>query len=85
MLELQYQKAKVPAVGVFACFLFKGGGNMCSVVGLLSYPEDYEKFEDCFNKTKSRGPDDTRVIRAGDGLLGFHRQFYATQHFACGL
>ena len=46
---------------------------MCSVVGLLSYPEDYEKFEDCFNKTKSRGPDDTRVIRAGDGLLGFHR------------
>ena len=60
-------------MGVFACFLFKGGGNMCSVVGLLSYPEDYEKFEDCFNKTKSRGPDDTRVIRAGDGLLGFHR------------
>ena len=46
---------------------------MCSVVGLLSYPEDYEKFEAGFNKTKSRGPDDTRVIRAGDGLLGFHR------------
>lgn len=46
---------------------------MCSVVGLLSYPEDYEKFEAGFNKTKSRGPDDTRVIKAGDGLLGFHR------------
>ena len=46
---------------------------MCSVVGLLSYPEDYEKFEAGFNKTKSRGPDDTRVIKAGDGLLGLHR------------
>ena len=46
---------------------------MCSVVGLLSYPEDYEKFAKAFDKTKSRGPDDTRVIRAGDGLLGFHR------------
>ncbi|MBR0112665.1 MAG: asparagine synthase B [Clostridia bacterium] len=46
---------------------------MCSVVGLLSYPEDYAKFETAFQKTKSRGPDDTRVIKAGDGLLGFHR------------
>ena len=46
---------------------------MCSVVGLLSYPGDYEKFEKAFNKTKSRGPDDTKVIKAGDGLLGFHR------------
>ena len=26
-----------------------------------------------FEKTKSRGPDDTRIIRAGNGLLGFHR------------
>ena len=46
---------------------------MCSVVGLLSYPEDYAQFETAFQKTKSRGPDDTRVIKAGDGLLGFHR------------
>ena len=27
----------------------------------------------CFEKTKSRGPDDTRVIDAGTGYLGFHR------------
>ena len=46
---------------------------MCSVIGLMSYPEDCEKFEKAFEKTKSRGPDDTRVIKAGDGLLGFHR------------
>ncbi|MBR5771729.1 MAG: asparagine synthase B [Clostridia bacterium] len=46
---------------------------MCSVVGLLSYPEDYEEFKKAFEKTKSRGPDDTKVIKAGDGLLGFHR------------
>ena len=46
---------------------------MCSVVGLLSYPEDYEEFKKAFETTKSRGPDDTKVIKAGDGLLGFHR------------
>ncbi|MCR5151039.1 MAG: asparagine synthase B [Clostridiales bacterium] len=46
---------------------------MCSVVGLLSYPDEYDAFEKSFNKTKSRGPDDTKVIKAGNGLLGFHR------------
>ena len=46
---------------------------MCSVMGLLSHPEEYEKFEAAFEKTKSRGPDDTKIIKAGEGLLGFHR------------
>ena len=27
---------------------------MCSVVGLLSYPEDYEEFKKAFEKTKMR-------------------------------
>ena len=46
---------------------------MCCVIGALSYPSDYKKFTTAFEKTKSRGPDDTRIIRAGNGLLGFHR------------
>ncbi len=46
---------------------------MCSLIGTLSAPVDLDKFKEAFNKTKSRGPDDTRVISAGTGLLGFHR------------
>ena len=46
---------------------------MCSVIGLLSYPADYEEFEKAFAKTTSRGPDDAKVIKAGNGLLGFQR------------
>jgi len=34
---------------------------------------DPRAFEEGFARTKSRGPDDSRVVRAGDGLLGFHR------------
>ena len=30
-------------------------------------------FADAFEKTKYRGPDDTRVIRRGKGIMGFHR------------
>ncbi len=46
---------------------------MCSIIGLLSEPKDSKEFEKAFQKTKSRGPDDTRIINAGNGLIGFHR------------
>ena len=34
---------------------------------------DLAMFEEGFSRTKSRGPDDSRIINTGDGLLGFHR------------
>jgi len=34
---------------------------------------DRAAFEAGFARTRSRGPDDSRVVRAGEGLLGFHR------------
>ena len=46
---------------------------MCSVMGALIYPDDYEKFIKAFEKTKSRGPDATELRKAGRGILGFHR------------
>jgi asparagine synthase (glutamine-hydrolysing) len=32
-----------------------------------------ERFLTGFGRTKSRGPDDTRVVETGNGILGFHR------------
>ncbi|MBQ6264980.1 MAG: asparagine synthase B [Clostridia bacterium] len=46
---------------------------MCSVMGALIYPDDYEKFIKAFKKTKTRGPDATELKKAGRGILGFHR------------
>ena len=42
-------------------------------MGLSSYPADYEKFEKAMAKTESRGPDDAKTLRAGNGLLAFQR------------
>ena len=42
-------------------------------MGYLSDEIDYEKFKEGFEKTKSRGPDDSRIVDTGKGLLGFHR------------
>lgn len=33
----------------------------------------YSEFDTCFARTKYRGPDDTRIIDTGRGLMGFHR------------
>ena len=33
----------------------------------------FSDFEEGFKKTVSRGPDDSRIIDTGKGLLGFHR------------
>lgn len=46
---------------------------MCSIFGYCGPVADRTAFEGAFQKTKSRGPDDSRVIAAGKGLLAFHR------------
>ncbi|MBO4414296.1 MAG: asparagine synthase B [Clostridia bacterium] len=46
---------------------------MCSIFGYCGDVPDRAAFEKCFYETKSRGPDDTRVVDTGRGLLGFHR------------
>ena len=46
---------------------------MCSIMGYCGKSADPEAFWRGFEKTLSRGPDDSRVIDTGKGLLGFHR------------
>ena len=46
---------------------------MCSIMGYCDSIDSAEQFEECFSKTVSRGPDDSRIIDTGKGLLGFHR------------
>ena len=46
---------------------------MCSIIGYCGPVADSEAFQRGFDRTRSRGPDDSRVVPAGDGLLGFHR------------
>ena len=46
---------------------------MCSIIGYCGVCADKDAFDAGFSKTKSRGPDDSRVIRTGEGMLGFHR------------
>ena len=46
---------------------------MCSIIGYCGRIYDRKAFESGFSRTKSRGPDSTRVTGAGSGLLGFHR------------
>ena len=46
---------------------------MCSIMGYCSENADYERFKKGFDRTLSRGPDDSRIVDTGKGLLGFHR------------
>ena len=46
---------------------------MCSIIGYCGKPADMTAFQAGFAKTVSRGPDDSRVIDVGQGILGFHR------------
>ena len=46
---------------------------MCSIFGYCGEVSDLAAFEEGFSKTKSRGPDDTRIVSVDKGLLGFHR------------
>lgn len=46
---------------------------MCSIIGYCGKPADIQKFITGFDKTLSRGPDDSRIVDVGQGLFGFHR------------
>ena len=46
---------------------------MCSVFGYCGPVADRSAVGAGFERTKSRGPDATRTVPAGDGLFGFHR------------
>ncbi|MCR4563979.1 MAG: asparagine synthase B [Clostridiales bacterium] len=46
---------------------------MCSIMGYCSGGASFDAFKKGFEKTKSRGPDDSRIIDTGKGLLGFQR------------
>ena len=46
---------------------------MCSIMGYCDKRVDKDKFMEGFQRTISRGPDDSRVVDTGNGLLGFHR------------
>ena len=46
---------------------------MCSIMGYCGSSAALERFKQGFDRTLSRGPDDSRIIDTGKGLLGFHR------------
>lgn len=46
---------------------------MCSIMGYCGSGAAFDKFKEGFDRTVSRGPDDSRIIDTGKGLLGFHR------------
>lgn len=46
---------------------------MCSIMGYCSPDADLDVFMEGFQRTVSRGPDDSRVVNTGKGFLGFHR------------
>ena len=46
---------------------------MCTIMAVTGSRTSLEGFETAFAKTKYRGPDDTRIVPAGSGLMGFHR------------
>ena len=46
---------------------------MCSIMGYCDSGMSFEEFKKHFDATISRGPDDSRIIDTGRGILGFHR------------
>ncbi|MCQ2414277.1 MAG: asparagine synthase-related protein, partial [Clostridia bacterium] len=46
---------------------------MCSIMGFCGSGITGDRFRQSFDKTVSRGPDDTRILDTGRGILGFHR------------
>ena len=46
---------------------------MCSIIGYCGKIADDDDFIKGFWHTKSRGPDDSRIVPAGDGTFAFHR------------
>ena len=52
---------------------YKEGINVCSIMGYCAKDVPLDLFNKAFKKTLSRGPDATRVLDIGEGVLGFHR------------
>lgn len=46
---------------------------MCSIMGYCDHDAPIEEFKKGFEKTVSRGPDKSKIIDTGKGVLGFHR------------
>ena len=46
---------------------------MCSVMGYCGGSAALDAFKAGFMRTVSRGPDDSRIVDTGNGILGFHR------------
>ena len=46
---------------------------MCSIMGYCSPRAPRDAFAEGFERTLSRGPDSSRIVDTGAGLLGFHR------------
>ena len=46
---------------------------MCSIIGAEGYALPQDAFLEGFNKTRTRGPDMTRLLETPAGRLGFHR------------
>ena len=46
---------------------------MCSIMGYCKSDAAYSSFLKGFERTVSRGPDDSRIVDTGKGLMGFHR------------
>ena len=46
---------------------------MCSIMGCCAPLPESSGFLEGFARTKSRGPDDSRVVETADGVLAFHR------------
>lgn len=46
---------------------------MCSIMGYCGSGATFDDFKKGFDRTVSRGPDGSRVIDTGKGMLGFHR------------
>ncbi|MEL7604197.1 MAG: asparagine synthase-related protein, partial [Bacillota bacterium] len=46
---------------------------MCSIIGAEGYDLPQDAFLEGFNKTRTRGPDMTRLLETPAGRLGFHR------------
>lgn len=46
---------------------------MCSIIGYCDCCVAFSDFKKGFDKTISRGPDDSKIVDTGKGFLGFHR------------
>lgn len=46
---------------------------MCSIMAYCGSTATPDAFQKGFERTISRGPDDTRIVDTGKGLMGFHR------------